>query len=252
MMRATFYTLCLCAALLCPATAFTQGVGKPKIMNIPGGFFVEWASPVEVAAVHLDKGLTGPFEVMFDVPSVDFLNALTSKVPEHALTPEMVTPLADYWIVRGKPERAIPLYEACLQRGDLDEKRALVFHNNCAMLYSQVLGEHEKALKLVNDALETRRDNYTLLDTKGLILMNSGNPAEAVPHLERAVELSCQVPIYCMHLACALLRDSRLPVARQRLNPVLDKLMESAPSMTKENRKMLDELLTAFPADGDQ
>ena len=248
------YTCCLCAALLgvallCSSVAFAQGVNRPRITNIPGGFFIEWAAPVEIAAIQLDKKLAGPLEILFDVPSIDFLLDIDKK-PLPASSPEMITALADYWIVRGKPERAIPLYEESLKLGNLDETRAFVFQNNLAMLYSQVLGEHRKALEIVENALLARRDDVTLLDTKGLIYLNAGRPAEAIPVLQRAVELSCQLPLYCMHLAYALHLDGRPLQARRFFDPARDKLIPLVPNMTKENKAMYDTLQANIPPIG--
>jgi len=256
MTHCPLYKPCLCAALLCAAllyssVVFAQGVNKPASMtSIPGGFFIEWASPVEIAAIRLDRRWGGPLEVMFDVPSAAFITEIDSGQPPVA-SPEMITVLADYWIVRGKPERAIPLYQDSLARADLDDVRAFVFQNNLAMLYSQVLGEHNKALEVVDSALATRRDNATLLNTKGLILINAGNSAEAIPILQRAVELSCQLPLYCMHLAYALHQEGRPPSQSRRYFDVArDRLILLAPSMTNENKAMFDTLQLALPPVG--
>ncbi|MCL2709505.1 MAG: hypothetical protein FWE95_01375 [Planctomycetaceae bacterium] len=248
------YTFCLCAALigaalLCSSVAFAQGVSRPKITNIPGGFFIEWASPVEIAAIKLDKRLSGPLEIMFDVPSVEFLDGIDKK-PLPVTSPEMTTALADYWIVRGKPERAIPLYVDSLALGNLDEKWAFVFRNNLAMLYSQVLGQHTKALEVVDKALETNRDNFTLLDTKGLIYLNASEPALAIPVLQRAVELSCQLPIYCMHLSYALHLDGRPAQARRYFDNARESLIPLVPNMTKENKAIYDVLQNNIPPIG--
>ena len=242
-----FYTLCLCLALLFPTVLLAQGVSKPKITNIPGGFFAEWDSLVDVAAIQLDKRIAGPFEMMFDVPSVDDLTAMLSR--KHLLTdtPKMVAVLADYWMLRGKSDRAISLYESSIKSGNLEESEMVIFHNNLAMLYSQSLGYHEKALDIVNKALETRKDNHTLLDTKGLILMNRGDYPEAIVPLQRAVELSCQLPIYCMHLAFALHKEGRTTQARRWFDQARGQLSEVAPNMGKENKAMHDELLRALP-----
>ena len=252
----TRYTFYLCVALLGAALFFSlsasaQGVSRPKITNIPGGFFIEWVSPVEISAVRLDKKLAGPLEVMFDVPSVEFLADIDKKQPPVA-SPELITALADYWIVRGQAERAIPLYEDSLAKGNLDDTRAFVFQNNLAMLYSQVLGRHTKALEVVDNALSTRKDNVTLLDTKGLIFLNAGQPGEAVPVLQRAVELSCQLPIYCMHLAYALHLEGRPAQARRYFDNARDSLIPLVPKMTKENKAMYDTLQLNIPPIGNQ
>ncbi|MCL2710335.1 MAG: tetratricopeptide repeat protein, partial [Planctomycetaceae bacterium] len=170
--------------------------------------------------------------------------------PPPITSPEMITALADYWIVRGKPEWAIPLYEKTLALGNLDDTRAFVFRNNLAMLYSHVLGQHQKALEVVDKALETNRDNFTLLNTKGLILINAGRPADAIPVLQRAVELSHQLPIYCMHLAYAFHLDGRVAQARRYFDVTRDQLVPLAPSMTKENKAMYDALMVAYPPVG--
>jgi tetratricopeptide (TPR) repeat protein len=221
---------------------FAQEAGNPpKITQIPGGYFVEWQSLTDIAAVQLDKKLSGAFEMMFDVPAVEFIN----RKPAPVSTPEMIVPLADYWIVRGKPERAIPLYEKGLEK----EPESILFQNNLAMLYSQTLGQHERGLNVVNKALASQKDNISLLDTKGLILLNSKNAPEAVPVLERAVELSCQNPTYCMHLAYALYLDGRDGQARRYFDPVRDQLSAAAPNMVKENKAMFDLLKLKLPAE---
>jgi len=191
--------------------------------------------------------LSGTLEVMFDVPSPAFLAEFIDRRPEPVSSPEMITALADYWIIRNKPERAIALYENSLKRGNLDEARAWLFQNNLAMLYSRIMGQHDKALATVNNALDLQKDNTVLLDTKGLIYLNSGNATEAIPSLLRAVELSCQLPLYCMHLAYAYLQESRAPQARRYFDTARDQLVELAPKMTKEDRAMYDALQSALP-----
>jgi len=227
-----------------------QGVSRPAITNIPGGFFVEWAAPVELAAIQLDRGLTGPLEIMFDVPSVEYIAEMGNK-PSPITDSDMVTALTDYWISRGRPERAIPLYRESLALGNLDDRRTFVFQNNLAMLYSRVLGEHDRALEVLENALATRRDNATLLNAKGLILLNAGNPAEAIPALLRAVELSSSPPpMYCMHLAYAFHLDGHSGQARQWFDTVRNSLIPLLPDMSSENRAIFDALQLAFPPIG--
>lgn len=251
MKRYTFYfcTALLGTVLLYSSSAFAQGMSKPVITNIPGGFFAEWALPVELSQIKFDKRLSGRFVVMFDVPSVESLEGIDRRPPATA-SPEMVTVLADYWIVRGKPERAIPLYEASLAQGNLDDTKTFVFQNNLAMLYSQALGEHGKALEIVDNALSTNRDSVTLLDTKGLVLLNAGNSLEAIPVLQQAVVLSCELPIYCMHLAYALYQEGRFVPASGYFDKAREGLIPLIPTMTKENKAMFDTLQSTFTPGG--
>jgi tetratricopeptide (TPR) repeat protein len=248
MTRKTFYALCLFLALFCPTSILAQGLSKPTITNIPGGFFVEWNSPVEVTQVQLDKKLTGPCEVMFDVPSAASLAEILDKKSTPPSNTAMIATLADYWLFRGKPERAIPLYENCLKQANIEESRAWIFQNNLAMIYSRAFGQHEKALAIVDSALNTDSDNVVLINTKGLVLLNSGNPTDAVPALQRAVELSCQLPLYCMHLAYAYHQLQRAGQARRWFDLVRAQLNESTPGLnSKENKAMLDALQQALP-----
>jgi len=234
-------------ALFCPAMLLAQGLNKPVITSIPGGFFVAWDSPVDVSEVQLDKNLTGSCEVMFDVPSVASLTEMLERKPSPTNNSGLVSILADYWIFRGRPERAIPLYEESLKQENIDESKAWMFHNNLAMLYSRAFGQHAKALTIVDNALKTDVDNVNLLNTKGLILLNSGNPTDAIDPLQRAVELSCQLPLYCMHLAYAYHQLQRPGQSRRWFDPVRPQLNEAAPDMTKDNRAMFDDLQRALP-----
>jgi tetratricopeptide (TPR) repeat protein len=254
MMRyTTFCAFSFCTTLFCVPLAFAQGVAAPsKITPIRGGFFAEWSSPVNIAAVQPGKGLSGPFEVMFEVPNAEFINRYVDAPRSTVSDPVMVTTRTDYWIVRGTPDRAIPLYEHALNQGNLDEKRAVMFQNNLAMLYSQVIKDHAKAMAVVDEALAlpANKDNYFLLDTKGLVHLNSGDPNAAVTPLERAVELSCQNPIYCMHLSTAYHQTGQLGPARKNFDQARAQLVPAAPKMAKENKKMFDDLQLALPPVG--
>jgi len=213
--------------------------GGQSITPIRGGFYIEWPTLTDVGSVRLSGSLLGKVEVMFDIRQ----ESIDKKI-EPASTPEILLPLADYWIVRGKPERAIPLYRQGLEK----DPENLLFQNNLAMLLSTVDGRHAEGLKIINDALETRRDNVTLLDTKGMILMNDGRADEAIPVLERAVELSCQHPIYCLHLAKALDIDGRETNARNWFDKCRPLLEASPAKLTKENKDMFDDLRTKYPS----
>lgn len=215
-------------------------VADADIQPIRGGFYIRWPALATVGGVKLPGHLTGNFEITFDVAP----DAVDSK-PVPASEPEILLPLADYWVVRGKPEHAVGLYRKGLEK----EPNNYMFQNNLAMLLSRVNGDNRQALDIINKALATegRHDNITLLDSKGLILMNDGRAGEAVPILERAVELSCQHPIYCLHLAKALNDAGREEQAKnwfEKMRP----LLESSPvKMLKENKDMFDEMRIKFP-----
>jgi tetratricopeptide (TPR) repeat protein len=213
----------------------------PVITPIKGGFHIEWSTLAEVGGVRLLGPLAGKVELMFDVP----LENIDKKIePVHE--PDVLSPLADYWIVRGKPEHAIPLYRLGLTQ-DPKEQNKIVFQNNLAMLLSTAEGNHAEGLKIIDSALEERRDNVTLLDTKGIILMNDGRASEAIPVLQRATELSCQHPIYCLHLAKAYDIVGQASQARSWFDKSRPKLESMPEKLTKENKNMFDDLRMKYP-----
>ncbi|MDR3196884.1 MAG: hypothetical protein LBU34_03355 [Planctomycetaceae bacterium] len=212
----------------------------PIVTPIKGGIHIEWPALMEVGGVRLLGSSVGKVELMFDVP----LENIDKKI-EPTQNSEVLIPLTDYWIVRGKPERAIPLYRLGLTK----EPDNFVFQNNLAMLLSTVEGNHGEGLKVVDAALENRRDNVTLLDTKGMILMNDGRSSEAVPVLQRAVELSCQHPIYCLHLAKAYDTIGQATNARSWFEKSRPGLESIPAKLTQENKNMFDELRMKYPPD---
>ncbi|MDR3232369.1 MAG: tetratricopeptide repeat protein [Planctomycetaceae bacterium] len=214
------------------------GTEEPKITPIPDGLFFEWSSYNNIGSIEVDKSVTGDFQIMFDVPI-----SVIGKPAEPVSSSEMIVPLADYWIVRGKPERAIPLY----RKGLAAQPNSLLFQNNLAMLLSSAQGKHAEALDIINKALEGNHDEVRLLDSKGLILMNNGKASEAVPILERSVQLSCQLPIYCMHLATALDMDGRESGARRYFTQARSQLETQAPNMAADDKVMFDKLKLKYP-----
>lgn len=206
---------------------------KPTVTPVKGGYFVQWPMLTNIGAVQIPGKMSGRFEILFDIRMEDI-----DKKPVPPDNPDILLPLADYWIVRGKPERAIPLYERGLEK----DPENFTFQNNLAILLSSAEGKHDEALNIIDQALESKMDNVTLLDTKGLIMMNADRPEEAIPVLERAVTLSCQGPIYMLHLAQALDMDGRKDSARNWFEKTRPFLEGPDIKLSKENQEMFDNL----------
>jgi len=211
----------------------------PSITPIKGGYYVQFNRLTEVGAVQLDGPMTGKFEIFFDNRLED-VGAEAKPVDN----PEFLLVLADYWIVRGKPERAVPLYELGLQK----QPDNFLFQNNLAFLYSTALKDHDKALNVIDGALKERADNVTLLDTKGLVLINAKRSDEAVPVLQRAVELSCQKPLCVMHYAYSLDMQGQEASAREWFNKAQPLLETSLKTFLKEDKNMFDYLKMKYTA----
>lgn len=103
-------------------------------------------------------------------------------------------------------------------------------------------GGMNEALSLIDKALDIKPDDPTLLDTKGLIYLKNNRPLEAIPHLERAVELTCEGPIYVLHLAYAQLKAGDSDKAEVTINKVRANLTPKIDQLSDDNKQMLNEL----------
>ncbi len=209
----------------------------PQITGIPGGYSIRFPTLTPVGGLMVRGPLSGDYELQFNT------TVEKSLEPSQPVTDiPVLVPLADYWIVRGKPERAIPLYE----RGLKTDPTNLLLQNNLALLLSSIQENHERAIEVIDAALKERPDHVTLLDTKSLILLNAGHADQAIPLLQKAVELSCQGPVYVLHLAYALDMagdDARARDWFERVRPQI----EGAPNkMLKDNQDMFDALRNKF------
>lgn len=208
-----------------------------KITPIKGGYHVEWDSLTNIGSFRLKNNLSGKFNVQFDVPVSDI-----DPKPRKLDNPDIVMVLANYWLVRGKPERAMGLYQKGL---DISPNNVL-FSNNLAMLKSKVNKDHAGALAMVDNALSAKVDDVNLLDTKGLILLNADRAADAIPVLEKAVTLSCEGPVFVLHLVKALDQNGDEGRARQRFTSAQSILNGARDSFSRDNQQMLQELKAKY------
>ena len=189
-----------------------------------------------------------PSETMFEK-----IDSLMNRVEiDESIDPKMITKtigaLINYWTIRDNPERLIPLYEKALTRDDLDYTQSLVIPSNLAWLYSEVLGQHQKALEIIDHALSRDKENIDLLNLRGFILINTGNPSDAIPTLIYAVELSNQHPSVRINLAYAWHLAGQTDRASHEFNAVRSQLSPHAHKMHKEYKAIYDTLAAAYPS----
>ncbi len=103
-------------------------------------------------------------------------------------------------------------------------------------------GATQEAYALIDKALESKPDDPTLLDTKGLIHMKNGRPQDAIPLMERAVELTCEGPIYVLHLAFAQMKNGDNDKAVTTFEKVRPVLMTRTNLLLRDNKSMFDEM----------
>ncbi|MDR2641734.1 MAG: hypothetical protein LBC74_02950 [Planctomycetaceae bacterium] len=208
-----------------------------KITPIKGGYHVEWDGLTDVGSFRLKNNLAGKFKVQFDVP----FSAIETP-PKKSDNPKIIGVLANYWLMRNKPERAMALYKKGLELVPDDP----LFNNNMAMLMSKVDKDHNGAIAIVDRALESQADDTRLLDTKGLILLNADRAADAIPILERAVTLSCEGPLYLLHLIKALDQNGDEGRARQRFSSSQSLINGAKSSFSRENLQLFQELKAKY------
>ncbi|MDR3111310.1 MAG: tetratricopeptide repeat protein [Planctomycetaceae bacterium] len=223
------------------AAKTAAAVNETKIIPIKGGYQIQFPTLTNVNGFALQPGLSGEYEMFFDA-SLQSIDEPPTPVKD---LPSMLA-IADYWIVRNKPERAVALY----RRGLEIEPKNLLLKNNLALLTSVTLHDHQEALRIIDDALSTdgRNEHVVLLDSKGLILMQAGNVAQAIPLFERCVELSCQGPLYVLHLADALAKTGNQDArAASWFHKVRNDLSANSSFLMKDNKEMFDNLDKKFP-----
>jgi tetratricopeptide (TPR) repeat protein len=142
------------------------------------------------------------------------LEAALAKQPA---SPVLLVQRADLEDVRGKYDRAEKLYRAALA-ADPNNVMAL---NNLAWLLAQRAGKGDKALPLIERAIELLGPRPDLLDTRALVYLAQGRAREAVADLERATHDAPTAARY-FHLARALNTDHRSGDARAAFRKAKD------------------------------
>ena len=99
-----------------------------------------------------------------------------------------------------------------------------------------------EAYALIDRALDANPDNPVLLDTKGLIHMKNDRPQDSIPLFERAVEITCEGPIYVLHLAYAQMKNGENEKALTTFEKVRSVLTTRTDLLSKDNKAMFDEL----------
>ena len=173
----------------------------------------------------------------------------------------------EYWLIREKNDFALPFYQrlhkllpdntvvmndlgymTAFQQTDDDAEREANIQEGLDLLDEALKLEENNALKLEeNNVKFHEKTTANLMDTKGLIVLLQGQPGEAVPLFEKAMELSDQSILYRLHLAIALLRDQQHDRAEEEFAEIREILVPQKDLLPESNRNYTNELLEAFP-----
>ena len=162
---------------------------------------------------------------------------LSGAVGSHPDDVDLLMQVGNARIRQGRVDEAIRFYEQALR---LRPKIALAM-NNLATLLAEQPGGAEKALQLVEQAIEITGPTPQLLDTKGTALIHDGKPAQAIPVLEKAASSLRPDPRFPFHLAVAYHRAGQPAQAKEVFARVLGANLEKQ-ILTKKDRELLAEL----------
>ena len=123
--------------------------------------------------------------------------------------------------------------------------------NNLAVLVAETPDQRDEALELVEQAIELRGQQSTLLDTKGTILVFGGRSSEAITLLEAAARGPQADPRHKFHLAIAYLDVGAADKAREQLDAAVKQSLEEQ-ILTPTDRKSLDRLRSSLANSANQ
>lgn len=162
--------------------------------------------------------------------------ALSGIESENAEDADLLLAVADMWLAQNKTDKAIETYKKIVLLVPND----VTALNNLANLMAEQPGLASEALGFIDRAIAIAGRQPLLMDTKGVILMNSDRVEEAIPMLEIAAA-STPDPRVSLHLYLALTRVGRIEEAnrvRSKIN--LSDLRQAL--LTPEDRAALERL----------
>jgi Flp pilus assembly protein TadD len=113
--------------------------------------------------------------------------------------------------------------------------------NNLASLLGEQPGKAQEALRFIEQAIQIKGSQAELLDTKGMILVHDGRPADAVSLLKQAAGTEGADPRFGFHLAVALQRVGETGEARTALEAALKNDLRKQ-FLTETDHKLLADL----------
>ncbi len=123
--------------------------------------------------------------------------------------------------------------------------RDYLFLNNLAWTLSEHLGQHDKALQVIDKAIARNGPLPGILDTKGVILLRLNRTSEAAQTLQQAIDRGPSGVRY-YHLAQAFLAEGQKERYRQMLTQAVDHGL-SLDRLEPEDRRMAEELAGSRP-----
>jgi exosortase len=164
-------------------------------------------SELDAAIALADAVTLLPRDSQLAVKSEPTLKAALEKSPRSA---ELLYSLGNLRYVAGSRDQAIALYRRSLEVRP-DDKLTL---NNLAMALAERPEGLKESLTIINRAIKKYGNDVTLLDTKGQVLVLSGQSREGLTLLAEAASVQGSDPLLLLHLANAYLAAGKPAEAR--------------------------------------
>lgn len=152
--------------------------------------------------------------------------------------------LAQLRELRDQQDDVIRLYQDLLEYPDIGEFDRAIILNNLAFNYSLKTRDGAKAIEMVNQAMEILGPRSTLLDTRGVAHLVSGDVQAAVKDLREAVYGS-EDPQFFLHLAWALDKAGESDEALSAFQQAQE-LRLNANGLTSDERKAYESLKSKY------
>jgi tetratricopeptide (TPR) repeat protein len=124
---------------------------------------------------------------------------LSKALEEHKDNVQFLFQMGNVRTAQERFEEAARLYQQVLQQNP----RNLLALNNLAVVLSEIPDKRKEALDYIHQAIDLYGERELLLDTKGMVLLLSGQPQEAVKCFEDAAKAASADSRYYFHLAMA-------------------------------------------------
>ena len=139
--------------------------------------------------------------------------------------------LGEFGLLHERYQQSFDIYERLLQQSPNN----VIALNNMAWLVSMWKGEHDRAEKLVDQAIGKAGPVAALLDTRGTIRLNSGDYDKAIADFRDAVAMD-DSPSNRFHLALACWKDKKPEATRLYFRAAIDAGFKSEDLLSLEKQ----------------
>ena len=139
--------------------------------------------------------------------------------------------LGEFGLLHERYQQSFDIYERLLQQSPDN----VIVLNNLAWLVSMWKGDHDRAEKLVGQAISKVGPVAALLDTRGTIRLNSGDYEKAIADFRDAVAMDDK-PSNRFHLALACWKDKKPEATRLNFRAAMDAGFRPEDLLSLENK----------------